>query len=279
MNKFRQPSNREIFGAYDKFRALLSSKSRENDWQRFFAKNPFVLSRALPLKLEPREIIPLGRPGKSEPDFVFYPKSSHEFPTYGVIEIKRPDTPILTSPRKDIILLTREADTAIKQAQHYAQTIRLPDEILFLGSNQYIFVIMGLSKELGNKLAGDITRAYTLLPPQCQLLPFDILLRRFEKTLPRKLIALVPAFPSNKEIIYEFVNRLSDEHRMLIVLKKHLYDGSWKLMLKDLRFRFKNPPYVFRLAHRIAEDIKRVGELQKFEIKHNIDLNDYIDLD
>ncbi len=78
-------------------------------------------------------------------------------------------------------------------------------------------------------------------------------------------------------IVSDFVNGLSDEHRMLIVLKAQLYDGTWEPMLDDLQNRLAGKPYIFKLASRIKDDIERIEQMQKFEIEHNIDLADYVD--
>jgi len=43
----------------------LSRSTSGPQWQSFFSANPFVLSRSLPLRLEPCDILPLGRPGRS----------------------------------------------------------------------------------------------------------------------------------------------------------------------------------------------------------------------
>ncbi len=78
--------------------------------------------------------------------------------------------------------------------------------------------------------------------------------------------------------IRDFINSLSDEHRMLVVLKAQLYDGMWEPMLDDLRHRLDGKPYIFKLVNRIENDIKRIEEMQKFEAKHNIDLVDHVDM-
>lgn len=80
------------------------------------------------------------------------------------------------------------------------------------------------------------------------------------------------------KIVSDFVDRLSDEHRMLVVLKAQLYDGSWTPMLDDLRNRLAGKPYIFKLANRIEEDIERIKEMQKFESEHNIDLADHVQM-
>jgi hypothetical protein len=78
--------------------------------------------------------------------------------------------------------------------------------------------------------------------------------------------------------VSDFVNGLSEEHRMLIVLKAQLYDGTWEPMLDDLRNRLAGKPYIFKLANRIQDDIERIEQMQEFEAEHKIDLADYIDL-
>jgi hypothetical protein len=81
-----------------------------------------------------------------------------------------------------------------------------------------------------------------------------------------------------KRVVSEFVQGLSEEHRMLIVLKSQLYEGSWETMLGDLRNRLAGKPYIFKLVNRVKNDIERIEEMQKFETEHDVDLADYVDL-
>jgi hypothetical protein len=83
--------------------------------------------------------------------------------------------------------------------------------------------------------------------------------------------------PEN-EIVETFVNALGEEHRMLVVLKKQLYGGSWDSMLEDLNNRLDGKPYVFKLVNRINEDIERINDLKTFEQANGIDLSDYINI-
>ncbi|MHC4075622.1 MAG: hypothetical protein ACYSRR_00935 [Planctomycetota bacterium] len=78
--------------------------------------------------------------------------------------------------------------------------------------------------------------------------------------------------------VRSFVDGLSDEHRMLIVLKAQLYDGQWEPMLDDLKNRLAGKPYIFKLASRIQDDVDRIEMMEKFEAQHNVDLADYVDL-
>jgi len=81
------------------------------------------------------------------------------------------------------------------------------------------------------------------------------------------------------EAVQAFVHGLTDEHRMLIVLKSQLYGGQWEPMLDDLKNRLAGKPYIFKLINRIRDDIERIETLQQFETSHQIDLADYVDLE
>ena len=81
-----------------------------------------------------------------------------------------------------------------------------------------------------------------------------------------------------KKTVKEFVTVLSDEHRMLVVLKSQLYGGSWETMLDDLKNRLEGKPYIFKLVNRINDDIVRIQEMKEFEEKNNIDLADFIEM-
>ncbi len=76
-----------------------------------------------------------------------------------------------------------------------------------------------------------------------------------------------------------FIECMTDEERMLVVLKHELYEGSWDEMVADLRARLEGRPYIFKLAHRIADDLERIDRLAQFEAQCNVDLADYVQLD
>jgi hypothetical protein len=82
-----------------------------------------------------------------------------------------------------------------------------------------------------------------------------------------------------EQVVQNFVSSLSTEHRMLVVLKAKIYDGSWEPMLDDLRNRMAGKPYIFKLVNRIKDDIERIEQMKKFEAEHSIDLVDYVDLE
>ena len=74
----------------------------------------------------------------------------------------------------------------------------------------------------------------------------------------------------------EFVASLSEEEIMLLRLRDELYDGRWDAMLADLNDRLQGKPYVFKLAHRIQDDIERIERLNRFERQYEADLAKYI---
>lgn len=80
------------------------------------------------------------------------------------------------------------------------------------------------------------------------------------------------------KVVSDFVNGLSNEQRMLVILKAQLYGGAWEPMLDDLRNRLAGKPYIFKLASRIKDDIERIEQMLEFESGHNIDLADYVDM-
>ena len=76
--------------------------------------------------------------------------------------------------------------------------------------------------------------------------------------------------------IDNYISQLTQEDRMLLVLKKELYDGSWETMLKDLRSRLNGKPFILKLANRIEDDITRIEKLCAFEKMHNTNLSDFV---
>ncbi|MCK5272250.1 MAG: hypothetical protein KAJ52_06715 [Sedimentisphaerales bacterium] len=78
-------------------------------------------------------------------------------------------------------------------------------------------------------------------------------------------------------VIKAFIAGLHEEERMLILLQKELYEGSWQEMLTDLNNRLEGRPYIFKLANRIRDDLSRIEKLWAFEREHNIKLADYVE--
>ena len=78
--------------------------------------------------------------------------------------------------------------------------------------------------------------------------------------------------------VVDYVSRLSEEHKMLVALKAQLYGGAWEPMLDDLHNRLAGKPYIFKLVHRIQDDIERIEEMRRFETEHEVDLADHVEL-
>jgi hypothetical protein len=72
-----------------------------------------------------------------------------------------------------------------------------------------------------------------------------------------------------------YYTALSEEAKMLLVLRDELYMGSWDRMVEDLNNRLKGRPYIFKLVNRIEEDLQRIQNLRSYEDKHKINLRDY----
>ena len=243
-----RPNCRELDSARAEFAQLLSRKALEREFQSLFARCPFLLSESLPLRLEPTDIIPLGRPGKSEPDFVFYPDFESTPSFYGVIELKRPSSRILTRPRSDAVILTRDAQTAVTQTENYAarlgrQLIERADHAMFLGNARYTFVIMGLTDELTDGTAHSIFRLQEdgQLPPTCQIIPYDELLRRFDQAhTGRVMILFVDRAEDLSELVNEIYHSLSNSQGRLDLTDEnfsywHNLENSWAKANGDIQ--------------------------------------------
>jgi len=84
---------------------------------------------------------------------------------------------------------------------------------------------------------------------------------------------------SRERDVARFVERLTREERMLIVLKRELYEGSWDAMVADLQARLQGRPYVFKLANRISDDLERIARLRRFEDERGVDLSEMVKLE
>ena len=73
-----------------------------------------------------------------------------------------------------------------------------------------------------------------------------------------------------------FVAQLAEEERMLILLQRELYEGSWDAMQTDLGNRLEGKPYIFKLANRIRDDIGRIEKLRNYEQEHQVKLADFV---
>lgn len=72
------------------------------------------------------------------------------------------------------------------------------------------------------------------------------------------------------------ISPLSDEEKLLVKLRDELYQGEWAPMAEDLKARLDGRPFVFKLVHRIQDDLERIVRLRELETKFGIDLAEYI---
>lgn len=79
----------------------------------------------------------------------------------------------------------------------------------------------------------------------------------------------------SEEAHRRYAASLSPEEILLLTLRDELYDGGWDRMLEDLRNRLHGKPYVFKLVHRIEEDLRRIERLRTYEAEHQVDLARY----
>lgn len=164
---------------------LLGHVSVEADWQRFFCDNPEALALSLPLRLAPCDFHALARPGKAEPDFWFFEQRPSPLPIHGLIELKTPDTPILSTYRRGTPVLSRAAAGAIEQLAAYGKDVLpsltpLTTSSILLGNHAYFFVIIGLRENVATRLANDVfLHRLAFVPRNVRLFGYDELLYAF----------------------------------------------------------------------------------------------------
>ncbi|MHC4982347.1 MAG: hypothetical protein ACYTF6_04160 [Planctomycetota bacterium] len=94
----------------------------------------------------------------------------------------------------------------------------------------------------------------------------------------RLKVADVTSVPKHvQERARRFVESMSSEERMLVVLNRELYDGAWEEMMADLKARLEGGPFIFKLAHRITDDLGRIEKLREFERSTGVALIDYVE--
>ncbi len=89
-------------------------------------------------------------------------------------------------------------------------------------------------------------------------------------------LRVMPSADRLAEPLRRFMDRLTQEQKLLLMLKRELYGGDWEAMVCDLRNRLEGRPYIIRLAARIEDDLARIGQMQELERHYQLDLADYI---
>ena len=87
---------------------------------------------------------------------------------------------------------------------------------------------------------------------------------------------MASASADKQDKVRQFVDRMTSEQRMLVVLKRELYEGSWDEMVADLKARLEGRPYIFKLANRIVDDLQRIETLREAENQLGVDLADLV---
>ena len=80
----------------------------------------------------------------------------------------------------------------------------------------------------------------------------------------------------NTERHRQYVAGLTGGERLLVTLRDELYEGSWDLMLEDLRDRLEKRPYIFKLSSRIEADMTAIEKMKAYELKEGVNLRDYL---
>jgi hypothetical protein len=96
--------------------------------------------------------------------------------------------------------LSANAATAVAQGFKYLSdleqgSILQPREShLFLGTSAYVFIVMGLSVELEQAMVSGLLNASSeaLLPPNFQIIPYDLLYEMFHASVPPIVMVAVP---------------------------------------------------------------------------------------
>ena len=245
----------ELLAAREEFGSLLKKPHlQEQTFQDLFTRRPYILSQALPVRVNPVDVIPQGRPGRDETDFLFYPQEDRVPFLYGAFELKRPDTPIFSrADRKDLLVLSHDSLTALKQAQKHARKLKLDLErrrprLMALGSDEYLFLILGLQEELARRVANaELRRQFEedQLPRGCRLLPYDTLYQAFEQSIPRNV----------------YMVRTSNVMRGVYVRP-----GTWLTSLQDF---YGSPDYVTGMTQKELGRVDK-GVLEIFERGLNV---------
>lgn len=220
--------------ARDRFRALLQDRNTpEREWQHLFADCPAIFSSSLPVRIHEDDIRPLARPGRAEPDFLFFPKRPSPLSSFGVIELKRADTRLIRIPRRDVLSLSPDATDAIAQARKYAMEFKAkvivrPDELLVIGNEMHVFVIAGMSDEIASKVGNEILRAQfaNLLPGNCRIIPFDTLLASFESRITPAVHLLNTWLPQSRATLARFLSEIESAYQGYTgyILSDEIYD-------------------------------------------------------
>lgn len=69
--------------------------------------------------------------------------------------------------------------------------------------------------------------------------------------------------------------KLDYNDRVLVILRDELYKGRWFNVKRSLEKRLRTGPYIYNLAMRLKEDLKRIEKLSKLEERYQKKYNDF----
>ncbi len=169
-----------------------ATKVTEHVWQNFFDRNPVILAESLPCKFD--NIYSQVKIEDGRADYFFHrlEEESPFFSTTGLIELKRPDQPIL-KVRGPMVKLADKASDAYSQTEGYLYDINEAGhfvkgkETIAIGNNKVVFIIIGLEEEIQRKITTKalIKKHNRVLPPGFGIFPYDTLFNIFTGKLPR----------------------------------------------------------------------------------------------
>ena len=87
---------------------------------------------------------------------------------------------------------------------------------------------------------------------------------------------VLPTIDRLPEPLRRFMDRLTPEQSLLLVLKRDLYLGDWRPMVQDLENRLQGRPYILKLANRIEDDLQRITQMRELEEHYEVDLASYL---
>lgn len=65
-----------------------------------------------------------------------------------------------------------------------------------------------------------------------------------------------------QKITTVLTKKLTDEHRLMVIIRNELYEGSWEEMEKDLRDRLNGRPVIEKLVEKIKRDLAYIEDLR-----------------
>jgi hypothetical protein len=103
------------------------------------------------------------------------------------------------------------------------------DEILFVGTPSYTFIVMGLTTELGRRFGPgiDMDMQRSLLPRNFQIIPYDLLYDMFRANVPPRFFLAVPDLRADTSLQRKEANQEKEKEDIFA-------DGYWGPSHDDL---------------------------------------------